>query len=53
MKWVILVLIAGIGQFGRMTAEAIVARVRAGRNQKGEKYKRRTGGGFSEDHPRC
>ena len=38
MKWVILVLIAGfIGQFGRMTAEAIVARVRAGRNRKKEK----------------
>jgi len=38
MKWVILVLIAGfIGQFGRMTAEAIVAKVRARRNRSKQK----------------
>ncbi|HQF85005.1 MAG TPA: hypothetical protein PLX58_08540 [Smithellaceae bacterium] len=38
MKWVILVLIAGfIGQFGRMTAEAIVAKVRARRNRAKQK----------------
>ena len=34
MKWVILVLIAGfIGQFGRMTAEAIVTKMRARRGR--------------------
>ncbi len=35
LKWVILVLIAGfIGQFGRMTAEAIVKKIRQRKAQK-------------------
>lgn len=35
LKWIVLVLIAGfIGQFGKMTAEAIVKKVRARRQQK-------------------
>jgi biopolymer transport protein ExbB/TolQ len=38
LKWVLLVLIAGfIGQFGRMTAEAIVKKIAARRDKK-EKY---------------
>jgi hypothetical protein len=39
LKWVVLVLIAGfIGQFGRMMAEAIIARVR--RTRAGKKMQR-------------
>lgn len=35
LKWVLLVLVAGfIGHFGRMAAEAIVAKARAGREKK-------------------
>ena len=35
LKWIVLVLIAGfIGQFGRMAAEAIAAKIRAHRGEK-------------------
>ena len=35
LKWIVLVLIAGfIGQFGRMAAEAIAAKIRARRGEK-------------------
>jgi len=38
LKWVVLVLIAGfIGQFGRMAAEAIAKKIRAGRPQQENK----------------
>ena len=38
LKWIVLVLIAGfIGQFGRMAAEAIAKKIRAGRPQQENK----------------
>jgi len=38
LKWVVLVLAAGfIGHFGRMMAEAIIARARVRRSRKGER----------------
>jgi hypothetical protein len=36
LKWIVLVLIAGfIGQFGKMAAEVIAEKIRAGRGKKG------------------
>lgn len=52
LKWVILVLIAGfIGQFGRMMAEAITARVRERRVRKGPSTEKTSASDVVESPP--